>query len=320
MLLETTANPGGSPANHDPWGGRSKAAHGTLSPSTERALRSDWKIFATWCAERGLEALPASPETAAAFVDAMAKTRASATVRRYIASIAAAHRAEGREDTVRAEPVRQALKRMHRKQGRRQAQARGLNWPLMERMLAAGGDSLTEARNRALLAAAYDTLLRRSELVALRVEDVIVERDGSGTALVRRSKTDSEGYGAQAWIAPDSMTLVQAWLERSAVREGAMFRALRNGVVGGALGASEVPRIFREMAQNAGLPPSMVSDISAHSTRIGAAQDMVAEGIGLGAIMQAGRWASESSVMHYAERMLARRNGAAQLARIQRRV
>ena len=99
-----------------------------------------------------------------------------------------------------------------------------------------------------------------------------------------------------------------------------MFRSLRNGVVGSPLGACEIPRIFKEMALEAGLPRGVVRDISGHSTRVGAAQDMVSEGIGMTSIMQTGRWKTEASVMRYAERMLAHRGGAAQLARIQRRV
>ena len=291
-----------------------------LSPNTERAIGSDWRVFSRWCAERGERALPARAETVAAFVDAMAKARASATVRRYVASIASVHRAEGAQSAARAEPVRRALRRMHQAKGRRQAQARGLTWPWVKRMLASGGDSLVEMRNRALLAVAYDTLLRRSELVALRAEDLVVEPDGSGTVLVRRAKTDPEGYGAEQWVAPDTVALLRAWLERGGVGEGPVFRALRSRKVGGALGAREVPRIFREMARKAGLPPGVVGDISGHSTRVGAAQDMVAEGIGIASVMQAGRWKTEASVIRYAERMLARRSGAAQLARLQRRI
>ena len=319
-MFETTTNPGDGPSNHDPWEACTAAANGSLSPNTERALRSDWRRFAHWCEARGACALPAAPQTVAAFVDDMARSRAPATVRRYVASIAAAHRAEGLENTPRTEPVRQALRRMHRRKGRRQSQARGLNWPLTERMLAAGGKSLIEARNRALLAVAYDTLLRRSELVSLQVEDLIVERDGSATVLVRRTKTDAEGHGAQIWVAPDSVALLRTWLERAGVREGAIFRSLRNGVVRGRLAPGEVPRVFKEMARAAGLPPGVVEEISGHSTRVGAAQDMVSEGIGMGAILQAGRWSTEESVIRYAERMLARKSGAAQLARIQQRM
>ena len=59
-----------------------RAARGAFSHNTERALRSDLGIYATWCDEHGERALPARAETVAAFVDAMAESRTSATVRR----------------------------------------------------------------------------------------------------------------------------------------------------------------------------------------------------------------------------------------------
>ena len=293
---------------------------GALSENSERALRSDLRRFAAWCNEHGVRAMPASAETIAAYVEAMGRERAPATVRRYLASIAAAHRAQGLEQTARSEPVRRALGRMHRRKGRRQAQATGLTRPLLKRMLDAAGDALIDARNRALLAVAYDTLLRRSELVALQVGDLIVERDGSATVLVGRTKTDREGRGARLWVAPDSVALVNAWLERSGIAQGGLFRSLRHGVVGAVLGAGEVSRIFKRMARDAELPIEAVEDISGHSTRVGATQDMIAEGIALAAIMQAGRWKTEESVSRYGERLLARRSAAAQLARLQHRV
>lgn len=83
-------------------------------------MRSDLAIFGAWCGERGLRALPACAGTIAAFVDAMAELRAPATVRRYVASIAAAHRAVGRGGTLKSPPVRHVLQRMHRRKGRRQ--------------------------------------------------------------------------------------------------------------------------------------------------------------------------------------------------------
>jgi integrase len=48
-------------------------------------------------------------------------------------------------------------------------------------------------RERALLAVAYDTMARRSELVALDVEDLSFMEDGSGRVIIRRSKTDQGG-------------------------------------------------------------------------------------------------------------------------------
>ena len=54
----------------------------------------------------------------------------------------------------------------------RPATLKGLTGTLRERLLDVAGDGLIDARNRALLAVAYDTLLRRSELVALQVADI----------------------------------------------------------------------------------------------------------------------------------------------------
>ena len=133
----------------------------------------------------------------------------------------------------------------------------------------AAGDRLIDLRNRAILAVAYDAMLRRSELVALQVVDMKIDMGGSASLLVRRGKTDPRGAGATLYLHRDSVTLVRR--------------------------------------------------ISGHSPRVGAAQDMIASGIETPAILQAGRWKSASMVQRYGERLLAKRNGAAQLARLQKR-
>ncbi len=297
-----------------------QAASGAFSRNTERALKSDLAIYAAWCAEHGERALPAKPETVAAFIDAKAEIRAPATVRRYVTSIAIAHRALGLEKSLRSPPVRLALKRMHRKKGRRQDQATGLTWPLRLRLLEAVGDRLIDDRNRALLAVAYDAMLRRAELVSLQAVDLLVELQGAGSLLVRRSKTDGEGKGEIVWIGPDTVRLVRAWLGRAGIEDGRLFRSVgKGGRIGERLDPSQVPRIFKGMARRAGLPAAVVEGLSGHSARVGAAQDMIAAGIELPAILQAGRWKSTAMVNRYGERLLARRSGAAQLARLQHR-
>ena len=197
-----------------------KDARGAFSENTERAVRSDVEIFMDWCETRELSALPASTQTLVSYIDAMAKRRAPATVRRYVFSIATLHKAVQLQDPLKRTRVKLALQRMHRKRGRRQEQVRGLTWPLRERMLQACGERLIDDRNKALLAVAYDTLLRRSELVALKVSDLLVEMDGSGTLLVRRGKTDPTGEGALLYLAPDTIKLLQGWLARSGVGAG----------------------------------------------------------------------------------------------------
>ena len=297
-----------------------EAARGAFSYNTQRALRADVEIFAIWCRQHVLEAVPASAATVVAFIDDMARVKAPSTVRRYVSSIATLHKALGQANPLESASVRFALQRMHRLLGRRQAQVQGLTWPLRNRLLEAAGDRLIDARNRALLAVAYDTLLRRSELVSLEVSDLLEEIDGSATLLVRSGKTDAEGRGAMLYLARDTVRMVRRWLELGGVGGGPMFRSVRKaGSVGGKLDASQVPRIYKAMARLAGLPGDIVDSLAGHSTRVGPVQDMIACGIELPAILQSGRWKTTRMVQRYGERLLARRSGAAQLAARQKR-
>ncbi len=297
-----------------------EAARGAFSYNTERALRADVEIFGSWCRQHVLAALPASAATVVAFIDDMARVKAPATVRRYVSSIATLHKALRQTNPLESAVVKLALQRMHRLRGRRQAQVQGLTWPLRNRMLEAAGDRLIDVRNRALLAVAYDTMLRRAELVSLEVSDLLVEVDGSATLLVRSGKTDPDGRGAMLYLARDTVNLVQAWLEASGDGGGRLFRSVRKeGTVREKLDPSQVPRIYKRMARQAGLPDDIVDALAGHSTRVGPVQDMIACGIELPAILQSGRWKTTRMVQRYGERLLARRSGAAQLAERQQR-
>ena len=250
--------------------------------------------------------------------------RAPATVRRYVSSIAErAQGGRGAESVWSTPKCRGRCAGCACRRGSRQAQVEGLTWKLRQRLVeAGGGERVIDVRNRAMVAVAYDAMLRRSELVALDVVDVTMDRGGSASLLVRRAKTDPEGGGAVLYLHRDSVRLLGEWLECERNRlDGPLFRSVRkDGAVGGRLDASQVPRIYRAMARRAGLSPSrIVRRLSGHSPRVGAAQDMIASGVGIAAIMQAGRWKSARMVQRYGERLLARRNGAARLARLQKR-
>jgi integrase len=276
------------------------AARGAFADNSARALRADLALFTAWCRTAGLLPLPATAATVAAFIGAMAAIRAPASIRRYVSSIATPHGAAGVASPTAASEVTLALRRLHRAKGRAQAQAAPLNRPLLERLLAAGGSTLRDLRNRALLALAYDTLCRRAELVALQATDLQPGADGAGTILIRRSKTDPEGADLVRFVAPDTMRLLAAWLAAAGIADGPLFRAVpKGGRVGGALDGAEVPRLFKAMARAAAVPAAEVPRISGHSSRVGAAQDMVRHGVELPAIMQAGGWRTAEMVSRY---------------------
>jgi len=300
-----------------------KDAQGAFAPNTVRALRADTAVFTAWCHSARVPALPAAPQTVADFIDAMRMaSKRPATIRRYVSSIAHLHRAAELPVPSDSNTVKLALRRMMKEDGAAQKQADGLNRRLVDRALHAGGSRLRDLRNRALLAVAYDTLCRRSELVALRRNDLQAGPHGDGTLLVRRGKTDQEGAGMVRFLAPDTMKLLHGWIEAAGISEGPLFRSVRKGGrVGDALDPGDVARLFKAMVRTAGLTPEQVARISGHSSRVGAAQDMAAsDRIEMPAIMQAGGWKSPQMVARYTQRQAARRSGAAKLAELQNRV
>ena len=287
-----------------------RQAEGAFAENTVRAIRGDTAIFTCWCVERGMESLPASAVTVAQFIDSMSESRKPATIRRYVASIGHLHRAAGQDDPTKASPVKLALKRLGRQHGSRQTQAAPFGEMALERVLATIKDRLIDRRDLALLMVCRDMLARRSEVVALELQDLQFADDGSSTVLVKRSKTDAIGEGAVLWLSPRTTSALKRWLESAGITKDVVFRSVdRGGHVGGALDAGEVARRFKVMAERAGIDATL---ISGHSARVGMAQDLVAHGAELAAVMQAGRWKSPTMPARYAERLSAGRGAVAQ--------
>ena len=300
------------------WDAMAKSAY---SKNTRRGWKADGAVFQAFCEGARLPFYPASPLTLRQFIEhCIGVGKRPATIRRYLATIARAHLAAGLTSPCASEPVRLALKEMGQKTSARQRQARPLGWAEIERFLNTAGKGLRADRERALLCVAYDSMARRSELVALDVGDLTFAPDGSGTALIRRSKTDQAGEGARAYLSRQTVRHVQLWLTTAAIADGAVFRRLiGRSRVGGRLHADIVADIFKRVGKWIGLPAEEVAAISGHSIRVGATQDLLALNIDLASVMQAGRWKSTTMPMRYGEHVLAARGGMAQAAQAQGR-
>ncbi len=173
---------------------------GAYSESTLRGYRADMEVFEAWCAEKGVEPLPATPELVADFVDAQARDCAAATIKRRLAAIRKVHALLRFENPVTDEAVIIALRRARRMKRERPRQALGLTKDIRDRLIAACPDTLPGLRDRAMIALGDDTLCRRSELIGLRAEDLARTSDGAAQILVRRSKNDPFGAGRLAYV------------------------------------------------------------------------------------------------------------------------
>src|SRR3546814_2648925 len=73
-------------------------------------------------------------------------------------------------------------------------------------LLEACGRDVAGLRDAAILSLGYDAGLRVSELVAVAVELMEAQEDGSGLLEVPHSKTDQEGQGAWVWLRSEEHT------------------------------------------------------------------------------------------------------------------
>jgi hypothetical protein len=69
------------------------------------------------------------------------------------------------------------------------------------------------------------------------------------------------------------------------------------------LDSSQLARVYKKIARSAGFNAAIISEISGHSTRVGAAQDLLLSGASLPMIMNRGRWSKSDTVMRHVEKV-----------------
>ena len=120
--------------------------------------------------------------------------------------------------------------------------------------------------------------------------------------LIRRAKNDPFGDGRLGLLSPETVQSLLAWIEAAGITRGWIFRrVLKMGIGAQPLHPYSINRILKVMAQEAGLPAEIVMALSGHSMRVGAAQDMMAAGLGILPIMQVGGWKSLSVLARYVQ-------------------
>ena len=278
---------------------------GAYAPNTLRAYQADMQEFIRFCANKPLEALPAQPETVATFLlDTLDQGMKSSTVKRKVSSISAVHRLLSLPDPTKHPEVRITQRKIYRLLGTRFGQAYPVRRPILEKMLSVCGPGLRGLRDRALLLTAYESMRRRSELVALRIEDIEWGADNSAAILLRRSKTDQAGQGKWIQLSASAGQELKAWLAAANLEFGYIFRGIRpSGEVTRSLCESRVSRIYKSLAEKADVDPKVVRQISGHSLRVGAAHDQLIAGASLPQIMVKGGWSKPGTVLRYVERV-----------------
>jgi site-specific recombinase XerD len=226
-------------------------------------------------------ALPATAETVAAYLASEAEAGAKpSTIGRRCAAIRFAHKLAGLEAPTDAEAVKATMRGIRRTLGVARSRKAPVTSELVRAMAALAAPDAKGLRDRALLLFGFAGAFRRSELVALDVED-LRETEGGLLVTIRRSKTDQEGQGRTIAIARGSLACpvraVRNWLDAAAINAGPVFRPVAKGGRIGAdrLSDKQVARTAKNFAQRLGLE---VSDFSGHSLRAGFLTSAAANG------------------------------------------
>jgi integrase len=218
--------------------------------------------------------------------------------------------------------VRLTLRGIARTHGTAQRRAKPLTVAELLHLTSAAATT-RDKRDHALLLIGFAGAFRRSELVAIDVENLAFVDEGV-VVTIRRSKTDQEGQGRNVAIpvgrGPSCpVRALSAWLAASGIEKGPVFRRVaRDGTVGAErLSSQTVALVLKEQIARTGGDPA---GVSGHSLRAGFVTSAAKAG--------ASSWKIRQQTGHKSDAMLARYirdaelfsdNPASRLLGIQRR-
>jgi integrase len=292
------------------------------SENTRRAYRAAVARFCDWCAAHGRTALPASPETVAAFLAAEARRNLAVnTLRLRHAAIRYLHLLAGYPPPTAAAVVSTTfagIKRAHRRPVNKKTAL------VLDRLRAAIQTipaTLPGVRDRALLLVGFAAALRPSEIAGLTLDQVARHADGIELFLPWR-KNDQDARGTRLWLPVGRTELcpvraLDAWLDAAAITEGPLFRRIwrlppprvakgarpkpapaRNGGGADPIDTDSIALIVKHWTGLAGFDGAA---FAGHSLRRGAISSGVAAGVHIARLKQFSGHASLKSLEEYVE-------------------
>jgi len=290
--------------------------------NTRRAYRAAVARFCDWCADHGQTALPATPETVAAFLAAEAgQGLAVNTLRLRHAALRYLHLLAGYPPPT-ASPLVSAtfagIRRAHRRPLRKKT---ALVLELLRAAVQAIPGTLPGLRDRALILTGFAAALRPSELARLDMSALTRHEDGIALLLPWR-KNDQDGEGTTVWLPAGHSDLcpvaaLETWLAAAEISEGPLFRRLwrlplpriarganrkpvadRYRIGTGPIDTDSVALVVKKWTGLAGLDGAA---FAGHSLRRGAISSGVAQGVHIARLKQFSGHASLKSLEEYVE-------------------
>jgi integrase len=244
-----------------------------LSESTRRSYLQGVHHFFMWGGK-----IPATQESLAEYLVAHCEVLKVATLEHRLAAIHHAHEVKSLESPVKSRLVKQTMEGIRRTFG---TQPRRVNALVKDDLLeilvnVERQKPLRAARDKAMLLVGWAAALRRSELVALAVEDVVADEKGMWLR-IRRSKTDQQGKGQSIFIPTASVEsrcpviALCSWLQLAGIQTGALFRQVsrHDRIVGSRSLSPQAVALVVQAAVSAAKGHKAAQDFAGHSLRSG---------------------------------------------------
>ncbi len=294
-----------------------QAVEASDADNTKRAYTSAWRSFVAFCEARGATALPAHPESIAAYLTLALRDNGApytvASLSLHLSAIKRAHREHNLSAPVDHPLVYRAWKGIRRQRGSQQQGATALTSDLLQQAVGTLPDNLRGVRDRMIMLVGFAGAFRRSELAALNLGDVVLLDQGIRLRAVRRKTSERETYidlrrQAEAAFCPTAA--LEAWVEKLAadpgLRVGPTQPLLRQTagplaapwVENARLSAASIRLVVMRAAEAAGLDPAVYS---AHSLRSGFATSAAEAEVSAMEIRDAGGWRSLATVDRYVQ-------------------
>jgi integrase len=220
--------------------------------------------------------VPAAPATVGAYLASLADSHAPTTIRRRLSALGKMHRFNDLAWNPAHRDIQGPLQGALRRSGRPVQKAAALTLAMLRQLLATCDESARGRRDRALLLFGFVGALRRSELVALRVEDVGIVAGGLQLRIMR-GKTDQAGQGAEIGLPRGRhvetcpVRAFEAWQAVAQRKAGPLFRKIStgDGIGDTALHPDAVRLILAHRVRMAGLTLDGFDRLSAHALRVG---------------------------------------------------
>ncbi|EGR4214316.1 tyrosine-type recombinase/integrase [Vibrio metoecus] len=309
-----------------------------FSPSTQKRLRLAWGIYVCWCEQTNKHALPSSPNQIREYLQFRSETRHRNTLSVDVWAISTTLKAAGCPDTTNDLRVKNALRAIVKRKVRVEDEHVRQATPFRDKhldqlnMIYGNSCSPNELRDLAVLNVAYESMLRVSELVRIKLSHLVIKSDGSAALCIPFTKTNQSGDGQDwAYLSETCVLIVKRYLLIAGIDSqdgGYLFRPIhrcgyvRQSPVESVTGTRQhtpmttrsMDRIFLKAwldltpAVNRNHPISSIKSehrpFTAHSARVGAAQDLLEQGFDSLQVRQAGRWQSDTMVLRYGQHIM----------------